>query len=107
MFTRIVECQVRPDKRQELSNKIRTDVLPILQKQPGFVELIGLQHDSNSERLVSISFWNSREEAERYHREHFNQIVDMLKPLLKTTPKVETYNVDTSTTHRIAAGRAA
>jgi quinol monooxygenase YgiN len=107
MFTRIVECQVKPDKRDEVSSRIRNDVLPILQKQPGFVELIGLQHDSNQERLVSISFWNSREDAERYHREHFNHIVDMLKPLLKTTPKVETYNVDTSTTHRIAAGRAA
>jgi quinol monooxygenase YgiN len=107
MFTRIVECHAKPEKRDELSNKIRNEVLPILQKQPGFVDLIGLKHETNPERLLSISIWNSKEDAERYHRDQFNRIVDLIKPLLKTNPTVDTFNVDTSTSHRIAAGRAA
>jgi quinol monooxygenase YgiN len=107
MFTRIVECQVKSDKRDELTNKLRNEVLPILQKQPGFVELIGLTHNTNPERMVSISMWKSREDAERYHSEHFSRISEMLRPLLKATPIVDTCTVDTSTTHKIAAGRAA
>ncbi len=107
MFTRIVECNVKPEKRDEFSNKLRNDVLPILQKQPGFVDLIGLVHETDRERIVSVSFWNSKEDAERYHREHYNRILDMLKPMLKKDPKVEHFTVDTSTTHRIAAGKAA
>ncbi len=107
MFTRIVECQVKPDKREEVSNKLRNEVLPILQKLPGFVDMIALAHETEPERLVSISFWNTKEDAERYHREHYNRIVEMLKPHLKVTPKVDTFNVETSTTHRIAAVRAA
>jgi|SRR5215470_23807 len=107
MFTRIVECHAKPDKRDELSNKIRNEILPILQKQPGFVDLIALKHENNQERVVSISVWNSKEDAERYHREQFNRIVDLLKPLLKTTPTVDNFTVDTSTSHRVAAGRAA
>jgi len=42
MFTRIVECQVKPNKRDELKDRLRSEVLPLLQKQPGFVDLIGL-----------------------------------------------------------------
>ena len=79
MFTRIVECRVKPDKRDEFNNKLRNDVLPILQKQPGFVDLIGLSSESDAERVVSVSFWKSKEDAERYHREHYQRIVDTLK----------------------------
>jgi hypothetical protein len=28
MFTRIVECQVKPDKRDELKDRLRSEVLP-------------------------------------------------------------------------------
>jgi heme-degrading monooxygenase HmoA len=107
MFTRIVECRVKPDKRDEFNNKLRNDVLPILQKQPGFVDLIGLTSESDAERVISVSFWKSKEDAERYHREQYNRIVDTLKPTLRKDPTVETFNVETSTTHRIAAGKAA
>ena len=107
MFTRFVECQVKPDKKDDFTNKLRNDVLPILQKQPGFVDLISLVSDDDPERVVSVSFWNSKQDAERYNREHFNRISEMLKPVLKRDPVVDTFNVDTWTTRRIAAGKAA
>jgi quinol monooxygenase YgiN len=107
MFTRIVECHVKPEKREDLTHKLRNDVLPVLQKQPGFVDLIGLTSETEPERLLSISFWNNKEDAERYHREHYNRLVDMLRPMLKRDPQINTYTVDTSTTHRIAVSRAA
>ena len=107
MFTRIVECRVKPEKREEFNNKLRNDVLPILQKQPGFVDLIGLTSETDPERAVSVSFWKSKEDAERYHREQYQRIVDTLKPALRKDPTVETFNVDTSTTHRIGAVKAA
>jgi quinol monooxygenase YgiN len=83
------------------------EVLPILQQQPGFVDMIGLVDEHDPERLVALSFWKTKEDAERYHREHFSHISELLKPVLSSTPNVQTYNVETSTTHRIAAGKAA
>ncbi|HVO59867.1 MAG TPA: antibiotic biosynthesis monooxygenase [Terriglobales bacterium] len=107
MYTRIVECHVKPGRKQEATTKMNNEVLPILQKQPGFVDMIGLTDEHDPERLLALSFWTTKEDAERYHREQFSHISDLLKPLLTTTPKVETYNVESSTTHRIAAGKAA
>jgi len=107
MFSRFVECHVKPDKKEDFTNKLRHDVLPILQKQPGFVDLISLVDENDPERMVSVSFWNSRQDAERYHREHYNHIAEMLKPVLKRDPMVEPFSVDTWTALRIAAGKAA
>jgi heme-degrading monooxygenase HmoA len=103
MFTRIVECHVKPERKQEFENKLRNEVLPILQKQPGFVDLIALEPEDGGERQLSISFWNTKQDAERYQREQYARITDTLKPFLKRDPQVQTYTVAHSTVHSVAA----
>ena len=107
MFTRIVECQTKPGKQEELTEKLRNEVLAILQRQPGLVDLITLHDDADEERIVCLSFWKTHEDAEHYHRNYYSKIVSMLKSFLSATPEVETLQVDDSTVHRIAARRAA
>jgi quinol monooxygenase YgiN len=107
MFTRIVECTVKPEKMDETKQRMRNEILPLLQKQAGFVDEVTLVSDHDPERMVAISFWKTREDAERYTRETYARVLDVIKPLLKDTPQVETYNVEDSTIHRIAAGKAA
>ena len=62
---------------------------------------------SEPERILALSFWQREEDAERYHREQFPTITQMVQPLLETTPMVQQFNVDTSTTHHIVKGKAA
>jgi quinol monooxygenase YgiN len=107
MFSRIVECYVKSEKRQEFVEAMQNLVLPILQSQPGFVDVLALSSEDEPERTVSISLWRSPVDADRYHREHFDHIVNMVRPLLRDEPSVELYNVEASTAHRIAAGKAA
>jgi hypothetical protein len=56
---------------------------------------------------VFWSFWNAKEDAERFHREQYPKINEMLSHLLDTAPVIRTFDVHTSTTRRIAAGKAA
>jgi len=107
MFTRVVELTSKSGKAKELSNIINEKVVPILKKQTGFVDEAVLVSDTESTRILGLSFWNNKEDAERYHREHFPKIQEMLKPMLETEPVIRTFNVHTSTTHRIASGKAA
>jgi heme-degrading monooxygenase HmoA len=107
MFTRAVELTSKSGKAKELSNIINEKVVPILKKQTGFVDETVLVSDTESTRILGLSFWSSKEDAERYHREQFPKIQEMLKHLPETEPVVRTFNVHTSTTHRIASGRAA
>ena len=107
MFTRIVECQAKKGKTEVLAKKVRNEVLPALQKQPGFIDLITLTDDKDDERVVCLSFWNSKESAERYQREHYDTIVQTLGSELDGKPTLETLEVAISTAHRIAASNAA
>jgi quinol monooxygenase YgiN len=107
MFARVVECQSKVGRREQVGSKLKNEILPILQKQPGFVDFLTLSDKTNPERLVCISFWTSREEAEEYHRQYYDTITDTLKPVLESPPTLETFEVNTSTAHRIVVGRAA
>ncbi len=107
MFTRVVELTSKSGKAKELSNTINEKVLPILKKQTGFVDETVLVSDTESTRILGLSFWNSKEDAERYHREEYPKIQEMLRNMLETEPVVRTFDVHTSTTHRIASGKAA
>jgi heme-degrading monooxygenase HmoA len=107
MFTRVVELTTKPGKNKQLSDTINDKVLPILKKQKGFVDETVLVSDKNDNRVLSLSFWNTREDAEEYHRAQYEKVHEMVRNLLDTEPVIRTFDVHTSTTHRIAAGKAA
>jgi heme-degrading monooxygenase HmoA len=107
MFTRTVEVTTKSGKARDLATLINDKVLPILKKQIGFADVTLLASDTEPNRVVAISFWNTKEDAERYHREQYPVIQQMIRPLLDTEPMVRTFNVDSSTTHKIAAEKAA
>ena len=107
MFTRVVELTTKPGKNKQLSDTINDKVLPILKKQKGFVDETVLVSDKEDNRVLSLSFWNSREDAEEYHRAGYQKVYDLVRYLLEAEPMIRTFDVHTSTTHRIAAGKAA
>jgi quinol monooxygenase YgiN len=107
MYTRVVELTIKPGKARELAEAINDKVLPILKKQTGFVDETVLLSDTEPQRVLALSFWNSKENAERYHREQYAKISDVMKPLLEAEPVVRTFDVHTSTTHKIVASEAA
>jgi heme-degrading monooxygenase HmoA len=107
MYTRVVELISKSGKARELANTINEKVLPILKKQAGFVDEAVLASDTEATRVLALSFWNSRDDAVRYHREQYPAIQEMMRHLLEGEPVIRTFNVDSSTTHRITAGKAA
>src|ERR1700730_2404758 len=107
MFTRIVELNTKPGKNKQLSDTINDKVLPILKKQKGFVDETVLVSDKEDNRVLSLSFWKTREDAEEYHRAEYQKIKEMVQHLLEADPMIRTFDVHSSTTHRISASKAA
>jgi heme-degrading monooxygenase HmoA len=107
MFTRTVEVTAKSGKARELAKTINDKVLPILKKQAGFVDETVLVSDAEPDRMLALSFWNNKEDAERYQREQYSAIHERIRHLFETEPVIRTFNVESSTTHRIAAGKAA
>ena len=64
-------------------------------------------HDSSPERTLAISFWKSKEDADRNVQQRYKHMLEILKSYLRQDPKIEGFHVDTSTTHNVVAGKAA
>ncbi|MGA8310973.1 MAG: hypothetical protein WB755_13145 [Terriglobales bacterium] len=96
MFARIVEFFPKLEKKEELVKVIRNEVLPVLKKQTGFMELLPFFPETKSEKAIAITFWAEKKDAERYGREVFPKIEEILKPYLTTPMTYKPYNVETT-----------
>lgn len=106
MFTRIVQCNLRTEKLNEARQALDSQVIPALKNQPGFVDVIeSLQADTG--HFVCMSLWRTREDADRYGRTEFPKIAERLRDFVNGEPVVNTLEVETSTIHSIAKGKAA
>jgi heme-degrading monooxygenase HmoA len=93
--------------RQQFQVARTNKVLPILKRQGGFVDETVIVSDTEPNLVLALSFWNTREDAQRYEREQFDTVQKTVQHLLETAPAVRTFDVHTSTARRVAADRAA
>jgi heme-degrading monooxygenase HmoA len=109
MFARLVEATAKPGKRDEITTILTSDILPLLKKQQGFVDAVGLSGDTSPDEGVTLIFWTTKDDAEKFYatQEFKSKILDRMTPLLVEGMKVRTFNVETSTFHKIAASKAA
>jgi heme-degrading monooxygenase HmoA len=107
MFTRTVAIHTKRGKGKELSTVMNEKVLPLLRRQPGFVDEITLVSSTNPDQMLALSFWQSEHNAKEYNTTQFSTIRQIVDPFLDSPPTVKTFNVDTSTFHKIALGKAA
>ncbi|MGH9543785.1 MAG: antibiotic biosynthesis monooxygenase family protein [Terriglobales bacterium] len=93
-ITRNVHIQLRDGKQKEFIHMFESEILPVLRQQRGFQDEL-TPVDGN--RVIAISFWDDRKNAEMYHTTAFPKLVEKLNLVTQGPPKVETYEVATST----------
>jgi quinol monooxygenase YgiN len=93
-FARNVQFQIKPGKEKEFSTAIENEVIPMLRKQNGFKNEFTLVNPNGA---VAISLWEDRKSAETYNTSTYPQILEKLNPMIVGAPKVETYDVTTTT----------
>ena len=97
MFARILEFEVKMEKKAEFIKVVKNEILPILKKQIGFLELLPFFPEKLEERkVINISFWDTKLNAERYEKELYPRVYDMLKPFLTTPIIVKYYTLETT-----------
>jgi hypothetical protein len=97
MFARILDCEVKLEKKEEFVKVIKNEVLPILKKQTGFLEILPFFPEKMREdKVFTISLWMTKADAERYEREFYPKVVNILKPFLTTPVNVNYYALETT-----------
>jgi len=97
MFARVLEFETKLEKKEEFVKIIKNEVLPILKKQVGFLEILPLFPEEVKEvKTITLSLWATKADAERYERDTYPRVYDILKPFLTTPIMAKKYNVETT-----------
>ncbi len=103
MYARLIDAPIKPGKRSELMTILVKELQPLLKKQPGFVDLVWLTGDAKTTEFVTVTFWATKQEADKfYNSREYMAITDRTTPLHEYMT-VRTFNVEASTFHKVAA----
>lgn len=102
MFIRNVTMKLKPNTTPEFNRLIESEILPLLRRQTGFRDEITFVAPERLE-AVAISFWETEENCENYNRATYPELLKLVAKVVEGTPKVETFELSTSTLHKLAA----
>jgi heme-degrading monooxygenase HmoA len=106
MYSRIVNCTIKPALVNEFKSKLNDELLPRIQAQPGFIENIE-SLDAATGQFSCVTLWESSADVEKYHNGLFQEVTENLIPLLEGSPTVQTLPVENSSAHNVKLGAAA
>jgi quinol monooxygenase YgiN len=108
MFARLAQITAKPGQASNVSQAARDRLIPTLKQQPGFIDTLGLNSDTDPNQLVGITLWNSKEDAEKsLASQQGQQFLQSIRPLIQGEPVFRTFNVETSTVHNLGITKAA
>ena len=105
MFARKVAARLKPNSLPEFTRLMEREILPWLRKQEGFLDLIILSVPGSRE-IATISLWDRQSNAEAYNTSGYPGVLEILAKLLDGKPYVKTFEVVSSTLHKIDPVRA-
>lgn len=82
MFARITEVNIKMEKKEDFIRTMKNEVLPILKKQHGFLETLPLVPEVKTEKFINVTLWTEKKDAERYERETFPRVQQIIQPYL-------------------------
>ena len=107
MFARLTELNIRVEKKTELFKKMKEDILPILRKQVGYVNIIMLENEFEHNKPFVITFWHTKQDIERYEKETFPRVKQVLEPFLYVPPVVRFCRVEKTISEKLIGTVAA
>jgi hypothetical protein len=102
MFARSVSIRLKTNGVAEFTHLIEKEALPVLRKQKGFQDELTFVVPGGGE-AVAISLWDEKQNADRYGRNAYPEVLKALGKIVEGTPQVRTFEVCNSTFHKIAA----
>jgi hypothetical protein len=105
MFTHRITMNLKAGAAPELTRVTETEIIPLLRKQQGFHgEITSIA--PGSDHAASDSYWDTKEDAEAYHRTGYQESLKSLLNVVVGLPMVGTFEISNSTFHMIGAKAA-
>jgi len=96
MFARILELVPKMERKEEFVKTVKNEVMPILKKQTGFLEILPFFPEDKTEKARFVSLWTERKHFERYERDWFPKVEEIMQPYLTTPITYKFYTLETA-----------
>jgi len=103
MFTRMMTCTLKLDKKEEFLEAAR-QLRSAYKDQTGFVDLLTFISDDRPGHALVVAVWRTKSDSQEFYKTSA-PLLD-LKPLLEEQ-QIEHYYLETSSAFKIAGGKAA
>ena len=107
MFTRNVSIHLKSNMLSDYTRAFEKEVLPLLRKQNGFKDEITFASPGGGVDVIAISLWENKNDADTYNTNTYPQVLKTLARFIEGTPQVRTFDVVTSTLHKLEVAVAA
>jgi len=67
--------------------KIKEEILPILNKSNGFFDLLPWEVETEPTKFYAVSLWYEKKDAQKYEKEYFAKVKQIVEPFL-TAPVI-------------------
>ena len=105
MFTHHVAMNLKADSGPGLAGISEVEIIPLLRKQKGFrSEITSIA--TGRDHAASDSYWETKEDAEAYHRTVYQESLKSQLNVVVGLPMVGTFELSNSTFHMILAKAA-
>ena len=102
MFVRQITAQFKPAKFDLFNQRLENDVIPLPKKQTGFRDELSF-YDKDKDEAIAMSFWDTKQDAERYQRDLYPEVYKKMEDTIVGTPKVRSFEVNNATWYDIHA----
>ncbi len=102
MYARMVTGKFKPEKLNFVTQTLERDVIPLLRKQHGFRDEISF-FDNDLKEINAISFWDSKQDLEKYERDVYPQVHQKMADAFVAQPKTHEFEVSNATWYQIHA----
>ena len=106
MFARNISIHLKSNMLSDYTRTFDKDVLPLLRKQNGFKDEITFASPGGVD-VIAISLWENKKDADNYNTNTYPQVLQTLARFIEGTPQVRTFDVVTSTLHKLDVAVAA
>ena len=100
MFVRLTYFGFKPEKLQELKKFYNETAIPTVRQQKGNVDCKLLEPVDKMEDYISMTTWESREDADAYHSKGvYKKLVDQVRPFFSKEPVLRVYQTEVIMEH--------
>jgi quinol monooxygenase YgiN len=91
----MLEFVPKMEKKEEFITVVKNEILPILKKQTGFLEILPFFPETMTDKVLFFSLWTEKQYFERYRKDWFPKVEEIVRPYLTTPMTYKLYTLET------------